>query len=286
VTSRSVHAVIVAYHAAEDLDRCLTELRREVEVTVVDNSSSPAVRGVTRAQGAEYIDSGRNVGFGGGVNLALRDLITGQSRDVLLLNPDAMLAPRDLQMLAAYLHRPGNERVAAVSPRLVDAAGADQRVVWPFPTPGRACAEALGLGRLPSRRRFVIGAVVLLRREALLEVGLFDERFFLYAEETDWQRRALALGWSSRLCSEAVASHLGAGTSDGPFIREALFHAANETYIRKWHGTMGWWLYRFAACLGAAARAVVLVGERRAGAARRAVLYFRGPRRCAALVRD
>jgi GT2 family glycosyltransferase len=129
----------------------------------------------------------------------------------------------------------------------------------------------------------VVGAVLLLRWEALREVGLFDERFFLYAEEVDWQRRALALGWKSELCDEAVALHIGGGTTDDVVRREALFHAAHETYIRKWYGRSGWWSYRCAACLGAAGRAAILRSERRAQAKRRALLYLRGPQRSASL---
>jgi hypothetical protein len=57
-----------------------------------------------------------------------------------------------------------------------------------------------------------------------------------------------------------------------------LFHAAQETYIRKWFGSAGWESYRVATLVGAAARAVVLRGARRSEAARRASLYLRGPR--------
>jgi GT2 family glycosyltransferase len=145
------------------------------------------------------------------------------------------------------------------------------------------CAEAIGLGRLPARRTFVVGAVLLLRREAIDDVGHFDERFFLYAEEADWQRRAHERGWAPAVCAAVVAEHAGAATSTSRRRREALFHAAQETYIRKWHGPAGWWFYRVAACCGAAARAVMLTGERRRDAGRRLLLYLRGPRRCAAL---
>jgi GT2 family glycosyltransferase len=234
--------------------------------------------------GAEYIDPGDNLGFGGGVNVGLRRLLGGPGRDVLLLNPDAAVTTDDLDTLAGYLHAPENERVGAVAPRLESGDGREQRVVWPFPSPARAWVEAFGLGRMPARRTFVIGAVLLLKWEALCRVGLFDERFFLYAEEVDWQRRAVALGWRSAVCNEVFASHIGAGTSDDPLRREVLFHAAHEIYIRKWYGRTGWWIYRSAACLGAAARAVLLRRERRAEARRRALLYLRGPRRSAALM--
>jgi GT2 family glycosyltransferase len=283
VTVRPVHVVVVAYHRPRQLDRCLAAIG-PVSTTVVDNSRSAGVCAIAVNRGAEYIDPGENLGFGAGANVALRRLLDGPPRDVLLLNPDATLAQRDLESVAEYMHRRGNERVAAVSPWLQSADGSEQRVLWPFPSPARAWAEAFGLGRVRARNRFAIGAVLLLKWEAILQVGLFDERFFLYAEETDWQRRALALGWRSELCDEAVASHIGAGTSDDPLRRETLFHAAHETYIRKWYGRSGWAVYRSAACFGAGVRAVVLRREKRAEAARRARLYLRGPHRSASVV--
>lgn len=283
--TRPIHAVIVAYHAADQLDRCLATLGTHVKTTVIDNSSSLTVRVAADRRGATYVDPGQNLGFGAGVNLALRPLLAGPPQDVLLLNPDAILDPHELDKLTKHLHREGNELLAAVSPRLENPDGAEQQVVWPFPTPFRCWAEAVGLGRLPAHDTFVIGAVVLLRWEALREVGLFDERFFLYAEETDWQRRALVLGWRSDLCADAIGLHAGAGTTTDPTKREELFHAAHETYMLKWYGRKGWWVYRCGACAGATARAVVLAGDRRAEAARRARLYARGPRRCAELAR-
>jgi GT2 family glycosyltransferase len=280
VSARPVHAVVVAYHAAVELSRCLGALERQVPITVVDNSSSKEVAAVVERHGAAYVDSGSNKGFAAGVNVALVRL-DGQDVDVLLLNPDAVMTPSAVSELSRFLHRPENRRVAAVAPRLVGPGAEEQRVSWPFPTPTRMWAEAFGLGRLPARRAFVVGAALLLAREAIDDVGLFDERFFLYAEETDWQRRARQRGWTSALCVDAVAEHAGAGTSANPRRRETLFHAAQETYIRKWYGRTGWLVYRVAACLGAAARTLVPARERRTEAARRALLYLRGPRRCA-----
>ena len=281
------HVIIVAYGAPEPLERCLTALEGHTEVLVVDNSSSPAVRSVVAEHGATYLDPHENLGFGAGVNLALQRLTARPQGDVLLLNPDAAIAPADLRKLSAHLRRPGNERVGALSPRLVHADGSAERVEWPFPSPSRAWSIALGLSSLGRRSdSFVIGAALLLRGEAIREVGLFDERFFLYAEETDWQRRALDLGWRSGMCEEAVATHLGSGTSGDPVRREVLFHAAQETYIRKWFGTPGWWSYRTAVCVGGIARVVMLGGDRRSAAFRRTRLYIRGPRKCAALARS
>jgi GT2 family glycosyltransferase len=279
--TRPVEVVVVAFHGPDMLARCLEVVQGRFGTTVVDNSSDVAVRSAAEDALARYLDPGRNVGFAAGVNHALRPILKGPKVDVLLLNPDAVIEPEDVARLSRSLHRVGGERLAAIAPRLVGVDGTPERAFWPFPSPLRAMLDAAGLGRLWSRSGFAVGAVLLLRWEALLEVGLFDERFFLYAEEADWQRRARRLGWRSEIVGGAVALHVGAASSVDEDRREALFHAAQETYIRKWYGSFGWAVYRWAAFVGAAARAIVLNGRRRRAAAQRARLYARGPRRAA-----
>ena len=137
----------------------------------------------------------------------------------------------------------------------------DARVAWPFPTPGGAWLEAAGLGRLRRRDGFLIGSVLLVSGAALDDVGGFDEQFFLYAEETDWQRRAVDRGWRVVVCDQAAATHVGAGTGGDPVTRETHFQASHERYIRKHHGTVGWWSYRTAGLAGAGVRTVVLPGS-------------------------
>ncbi len=275
--------IVVAYHGAEDLRRCLRSVVGAVPVVVVDNSSDPAVARVAEQAGARYVDSGANLGFAGGVNVGLR--LVPDDADVLLLNPDAVLTANALQALHERLRGPGAERVGALSPSLQDpASGASQRVRWPLPTPRWMWREALGLpGRTGAQDEFCVGAVLLLRAEARAEVGLFDERFFLYAEETDWQRRMLAAGWSAAEARDLRALHTGAGTSTDLTRREVLFHAGTETYVRKWHGSTGWTSYRAAAWLGATLRSRVLTGDRATAARARAELYRKGPRSVAAL---
>jgi GT2 family glycosyltransferase len=279
-------AVVVAYGKPDELEACLDALDGAAPVTVVDNSSCRAVEAVAERSDAGYIDPGANLGFARGVNVGLRNLESDPPEFVLLLNPDAMLTPRDLEVMVEFLDASEHGRVAVVAPRLSEADGSAQRVLWPFPSPARAWLEAIGLGRIRSRQEFVIGAVMLLRWSAILEVGMFDGRYFLYAEETDWQNRARKLGWTSAVATRAAASHIGASSSNDPLKREMLFHSAHETYIRKWYGSVGWSAYRTAACLGAASRALVLNGERSREASRRARLYLRGPRRSAALAGD
>jgi GT2 family glycosyltransferase len=110
-------------------------------------------------------------------------------------------------------------------------------------------------------------------------VGCFDEDFFLYAEEADWAYRAHLLGWRHHVVAEASAVHTGAATSTDAARREQHFHASQERFLRKHYGTAGWQTARVAMWAGAAARSLLLTGDRRAAARRRARLYWLGPMR-------
>lgn len=267
--------VVVAYHGAARLSRTLTGLGR-LPVLVVDNSASAAVHGVVEDHpGADYLDAGGNLGFARAVNLGLAH---AAGRDVVLVNPDAVVGSATVHALVARLH--AGPRVAAVSPGLTDEQGAPQRVRWPFPTPAGAWLAAAGLARLQrDDSGFLVGAVLALRTDAVAEVGGFDPGYFLYAEETDWQRRAVAAGWTLVRADELVATHVGGATSRDEARREVHFHAGTERYVRRWHGPRGWASYRAAVVLGGLARGLVLRGERGAAARRRVALYRRGPLR-------
>lgn len=268
--------VIVAFGAPTLLREALQPVTG-LDVVVVDNSSSSDVRAACAAMGARYIDPGRNLGFATALNLGVRKF--EQGRDVLVLNPDAVLDSTGIERLQAALH--ADPRTAAVAPRLIGPGG-EQRPGWPWPSPRGMWREAIGMARDTGRHDFLVGAALLLRGTALRDVGPFDERFFLYAEETDWQHRAVAQGWEVQVVPGVVAHHHGAGTSTDAPRREALFHAGTETYVRKWFGRRGWLSYRAAALLGALLRSA-LPGSRGAAARRRARLYARGPRRVAGI---
>ena len=266
--------IIVAFGAPALLERCLSALGEAKTVNVIDNSSDDAVRSVAERHHAAYLDPGRNLGFSAGVNLGI-DKRHRPGTDVLLLNPDATIGQDGLSALHRCLHARGDR--ACVAPDQVDpATGRGTRVEWPFPSPSGAWIDAMGLGSL-RRPGFVIGSVLLLRAEAISEVGPFDERFFLYAEETDWQRRAVDRGWTVGLCPEVRATHVGAGTGGSALEREIHFHASNERYLRKHFGSRGWWAYRTGSLFGSSLRAILLSGERGRQANVRLGLYRHGP---------
>lgn len=270
--------VIVAYGPPHLLVGALEALGRDASVTIVDNSSSAVTAEVAVAHGAHYIDPGANLGFGAGVNVAIASLADRglADADVLLLNPDARLGPDGLAKMHRALH--ADRTIAVVGATQTDPANGEAvRVWWPFPSPTRAWVEAVGLGRLNRANGFAIGSILLLRAEALKSVGAFDERFFLYAEEVDWQKRASRAGWRIAV-ADVEATHIGAGTSSDSLQRERLFHESAEKYQRKHFGACGWWAYRAAMVTGSAVRAVVLRGERGRAASRRMRFYLNGHR--------
>jgi GT2 family glycosyltransferase len=240
--------IIVAYHNTDDLERCLTALKGWGDVIVVDNGDEPAVMRLVHRMGVRYVSPGENVGFAAGVNVGLQRRRPGQ--DVLLLNPDAELGPDGaMQVVRALQDSP---LIAAVAPRLRDSNGGAQRTEWPVPSPREAWIDAIGLRRwIAPRRRFLSGAVLLLRGRALDDVGGLDERYFLYAEESDWQLRAQRAGWTVAVADDVVVEHAGGRSSVDNRTKEVLFHRSGEAFGRKWYGSAGWQVMRLAAITGA-----------------------------------
>ena len=129
-----VEVVVVAFGAPELLDACLGALEGTLPVVVVDNSSRADVRAVSERHGTRYVDPGRNLGFAGGVNVGLahRGLATD---DVLLLNPDARVAPGDVDRLQRCLR--ATPRLACVAPaRWTDPAAVT--IGWAGRSPPRS----------------------------------------------------------------------------------------------------------------------------------------------------
>ena len=265
--------LIVAYRCDDHLAGCLADLDAD-QVLVVDNGASGATQEIVEHAGARYLASPGNIGFAAAVNLGLGNTWDGQ-RDVLLLNPDARMASSDVAALQDALRAPGTRR-AAVGPRLVGFDGNPQRASWPMPSPFQVWLDAFGLSRLWRGKRFVVGAALLLNGAALAALGGLDERYFLYAEEADWQLRAQRAGWTVAVVESVTAKHFGAASSRDDALRNALFHASGEKFARRWYGALGWQVQRFGALLAAARRSLVGRRANRELNRRTFLLYLRG----------
>lgn len=230
--------VIVTYRSAAHLAACLAPLPAEARVIVVENASGDDAPELAAAAGAHVIRNDANLGFGAAAN---QGAAVGSADLILFLNPDAVVARTDLELLVKTLEAdPG---LAAVGPRLVYPDGTEQQPWWPFPSAAGTWAEAFGLHRLrhsaPSGDEpgFVVGACLLVRRAAFTSLGGFDPRFWLYGEEADLCRRLWDAGWRVRLVPEAFATHIGgaSGASIAGLTFEH-FQRGGEHFIAKHHG--------------------------------------------------
>ena len=236
MADRSVAAVVVTYDALPWIEQCLDSLRG-VETVVVDNGSSDGTVDVVRERfGDVRVIESENRGLAAGWNVGIRET---DSRYVLLLNADAWLVGDALRRLGTFADtRP---RAAVVGPRLLNADGTLQRSVRGFPTLWRLATEYLFLRKLAPRSsalnsfyagafahdavreaEFVMGACMLARREAIAEVGLLDEDFFLFSEETDWCYRFHRAHWEVVFFPGAECVHVGGAAHGGRFYRENL----------------------------------------------------------------
>jgi hypothetical protein len=272
-----ISVIIVSYNTREMTLRCLGTLEGALggipsEIWVVDNASTDgSAAGIRlRFPKVRLIESPVNAGFGAANNLAMRK---ASGRYFLLLNSDAFPEPGAIRALLEYLQ--SHPKVAMAGPRLLNEDGSLQVSCFKFPSPLRAWLENLWISaafphhpvvgdyrfwRHDSERTvdFLIGACILLPREAFERTGGFDEQFFMYSEETDWQRRIRDLGWEIAFTPAARVTHLGgaSGATDPKRISR-YFMESLDRYELKHHGVAGLVFFRCAMIIGCALRAIL-----------------------------
>ena len=206
-----VSAVIVTYNALPWIERSLESLEGTgAEVIVVDHGSTDGTLDLIRERFPDTrIVEQENKGLGGGSNAGMR---VASGRYYLLLNSDAWLQEDALEKLVAFADE--HPEAAVVGPKLLNPDGSLQRSVRGFPSVWRLATEYFFLRKLAPRSRalnafyaggfdhdavreaeFVMGSAMLVRRDAADSVGLFDEDFFMFNEESDWCYRFLEAGW-------------------------------------------------------------------------------------------
>ena len=233
--SERVAVVIVNANAGAYLERALEQLERQTvapaRVIVVDNASSDgsteAVR--TRFPQVELVEPGVNLGFAAANNLAIR--LADDCELVALLNPDAFPEPRWLEeLLAAARSHPahavfGSTLVSARDASLLDGTGDSYHrsgIAW-----RRDQFAASSLPREGGETFSACAAAALYRRDALVEVGGFDESFFCYYEDTDLAYRLRLVGRPCLHVPEAVALHVGSAVT-GSLSPFTIYHSCRN----------------------------------------------------------
>jgi len=251
VTRTDVAAIAVTYNAMPWIERCLESVAAH-ETIVVDHGSSDGTLELVRERfpRARLIEQ-ENRGLGAGWNAGMR-AATGNY--YLLLNSDAWVVADAVERMAEFADE--HPRAAVLGPRLLNPDGSLQRSVRGFPTLWRLATEYLFLRKLAPRSRalnafyaggfdhdrvreadFLMAACLLVRREAADEVGLFDESFFMFSEETDWCYRFHQAGWNVVFYPEAEVVHVGGASwkkdFDPMFLEQVRGHLR---FMAKHHG--------------------------------------------------
>ncbi|GGX36472.1 glycosyltransferase family 2 protein [Undibacterium squillarum] len=265
--------IIVSYNAREVLRQCLQCLQQEVrhcaaEVIVVDNASRDGSAEMVSAEfpAFQLYRSDLNLGFAGGNNYGYR---YARGEYILLLNPDAFLTPGSLSLALQRMQE--QPQVGLAGARLSDPQGHLQPSGRLFPSLLNEFLVMSGLSsRFPHSRlcgRFdrtwanpaqaaqvdwVPGAFTIIRRSALGDAGLFDERYFLYYEEVDLCRRLKQQGCQIWYWPELSVTHIGGAcskaVSDQHFSKSGsqltLWRMRSALlYYRKHHGQFIAWSY-------------------------------------------
>lgn len=274
--------VIVTYHSSEVVADCLKSVRLALRdqgparVIVVDNASADDTVDLVRRidPAAEVVRMERNKGFAGGVNAGI---LAAPGCDVLVLNPDVRLDPDAIARLRETLTVPGT---GIAVPELTHEDGSLQLSLRRRPTVLRAIGEALLGGRRAgrfaplgelvvdrshyARERTVdwaTGAAWMISRACVETLGLLDERYFLYSEETEYMLRAGEHGFALRYQPRARAVHIGgAQKTSAPLW---ALSAANRVRLhRERHGRVRALAMRAAVLVNEGLRAVGKGGAR------------------------
>jgi N-acetylglucosaminyl-diphospho-decaprenol L-rhamnosyltransferase len=269
--------VILNYNTVHLLQACLRSLYASVTgytfaVWVVDNGSTDGSLAMVHAEfpQAYVIANDLNIGYSAGNNVGLRKLgfvagspalhVQDLPRFVLLLNPDTLAPPTALaDMLRFMEERP---TVGAAGPRVRRPDGSlDRACRRSFPTPLVSFFRMTGLSRLfPKSRRFnaynleylpetavhpvdsVVGAFMLIRREAILQAGLLDESFFMYGEDLDWAKRIKDAGWEIWYNGQVEITHVKEAASSQSSKSRIDFYEAMWIFYRKHYQQQTPWL--------------------------------------------
>ncbi len=257
--------IIVSWNVREDLLTCLRSIKENkpsctFEVIIIDNASIDDTVDMAQKHFSEMklIINHDNRGFAAANNQGLK---ISQGEYLLLLNPDTILHPKSLDILVRFLD--SNEDVGACGPKLLNADGSTQSSVRCFPSFRGAlhrhtAFKFVGIFKGEYRKWLmydfkndkqrdvdqVMGAALMVRRSVTEQVGVMDERFFIYYEEVDLCYRIKQAGWRILYIPQAVITHLGGSSSAQiPVSKRIMAMTSLLKFFRKHRGKFVTWLF-------------------------------------------
>lgn len=237
----------------------------DYEIIIVDNASTDGSNAyikehiLPRFPQVKLLESKENRGFSAGNNFGIS---RSSGKYCLIMNPDIVIWDNSLKQMVDYMD--ANPKVGIAGPRLLSPDGSLQHFVYRFPSPHVLLYRRTPLARFSFARRaiknylmmdwdhkdnrpvdWVQGSCMIVRRDAIRDVGLMDEQYFLFLEDTDWCRRFWRVGWEVRYLSDVEIIHYHGRASVSSHFYLSLFNKMSWIhlgsalkYFRKWGFSM------------------------------------------------
>ena len=276
---KSVSIIIVNWNSREMLKDCLNSLYKTLtditfEIIVVDNDSADQSIEMVEAEFPEVIviNSGGNLGYARANNMGI-----GRAKydNLLILNPDTIVKRGTIKSMLEHLQ--SDQETGLVGCRAVDLNGNVQELglQW-FPSPSKELLKLLFISensiqkfkkylpyQNPDISNYVsamFGMCLMIRKEVIEQVGSFDERFFMYAEDFDLCYRLRQKGWKLYYMSNVEIIHVGGGTSQNSFsaFPTLMMRESISQLMEKYYGKSGVLRYKLALLLGSLVRLTLL----------------------------
>ena len=249
---------IVNWNTKDELRECLQSLLSQnnslcFEIIVVDNASSDGSSEMVQSEFGDdvtLISNTKNLGFGAAHNQSIR---RANGRYIFILNPDSRLQEYDvLEKMAEYMD--ANADIGMLGPKILNPDGTLQYSARRFPTMFAAAFRHTIFGKLFPKNRYVreylmtdwahdqvtdvdwlSGSALLVRRETIEQIGLLDERFFMYCEDVDWCKRAHLGGWRVVYFPMTTVYHrIGAASDQNAIAMIKQHHKSMLRYFLKY----------------------------------------------------
>ncbi len=246
--------VIVHHQTPELLKLCLgslAETAKEIdhEIIVVDSTISRQARDLIKEKYPQikYLQFQENLGYARGVNIGIQNSLGDY---MLILNPDIIVTENALDSMTDYMQK--HPDIGMLGPRLLNFNGTQQRTFFSYYKPTTILARRSFLGRFGFFKKelnnflmadvdhskiqtpdWLMGSAIMIRRNALNEVGGMDERFFMYFEDVDWARRFWHNDYKVVYYPQAVMYHYHQRESSSKLgILDAIFNKKTRWHIR------------------------------------------------------
>jgi N-acetylglucosaminyl-diphospho-decaprenol L-rhamnosyltransferase len=234
IVDSRVTIIVVTFNSEKVIIKSLSRLdSAKHQIIVVDNGSSDYCCRLIKEHfpDIKLLELGRNIGYGRANNVALRIV---ETEFAIILNPDALIDSGNIELLLKTMDR--DSKIAISAPLLLDGDGSSSSL-----DVSKKKAEKILRNNLIAEKeelyvvKYLIGAVLCLRMSVFRQIGFFNEKIFLYYEDDEITWRAIKYGYNAVILKNAVAFHLGSGSSGSSlrFLYKRFWHRAFSKFCWK-----------------------------------------------------